>query len=135
MLSSGWGQHPQGQLQAQSWRWGPVAKLSSSVQMFRRRVNGALRRSDSQQAVKSPPLLVSGTLQPWLGGHVQSQALTCCVPELTASRRAPVPVAGLGQAQRAAGLWEGKEVLDQLSEPDALGTEGAGRRRGGCCVP
>ena len=35
------------------------------LQMFRRRVNGALRRSDSQQAVKSPPLLVSGTLWSW----------------------------------------------------------------------
>lgn len=44
-----------------------MAKLSSSLQMFRRRVNGALRRSDSQQAVKSPPLLVSGSLQPWVG--------------------------------------------------------------------
>lgn len=28
-------------------------------QMLRRRVGGTLRRSDSQQAVKSPPLLVS----------------------------------------------------------------------------
>lgn len=41
-----------------------MAKLRSSLQMFRRRVNGALRRSDSQQAVKSPPLLVSGTCSP-----------------------------------------------------------------------
>lgn len=63
-----------------------MAKLSSSLQMFRRRVNGALRRSDSQQAVKSPPLLVSGTPQPWLGGHMQSQALMCCVPEPTVPR-------------------------------------------------
>ncbi|XP_043365861.1 sorting nexin-17 isoform X4 [Dermochelys coriacea] len=31
----------------------------TSPQMFRRRANGALRRSDSQQAVKSPPLLDS----------------------------------------------------------------------------
>lgn len=30
-------------------------------QMLRRRVGGTLRRSDSQQAVKSPPLLVSVT--------------------------------------------------------------------------
>ncbi|NWJ04468.1 SNX17 protein, partial [Crypturellus undulatus] len=37
-----------------------VKKSGGSIRkMFRRRVNGALRRSDSQQAVKSPPLLVS----------------------------------------------------------------------------
>lgn len=36
-------------------------------QMLRRRVGGPLRRSDSQQAVKSPPLLVSGRQSaPWL---------------------------------------------------------------------
>ncbi|KAF2982071.1 hypothetical protein EK904_014080 [Melospiza melodia maxima] len=35
-----------------------VKKSGGSIRkMFRRRVNGALRRSDSQQAVKSPPLL------------------------------------------------------------------------------
>nr|XP_009917121.1 PREDICTED: sorting nexin-17 [Haliaeetus albicilla] len=40
-----------------------VKKSGGSIRkMFRRRVNGALRRSDSQQAVKAPPLLVSGTL-------------------------------------------------------------------------
>ncbi|XP_015471366.1 sorting nexin-17 isoform X1 [Parus major] len=37
-----------------------VKKSGGSIRkMFRRRVNGALRRSDSQQAVKSPPLLDS----------------------------------------------------------------------------
>ncbi|NWH58128.1 SNX17 protein, partial [Geococcyx californianus] len=42
-----------------------VKKSGGSIRkMFRRRANGALRRSDSQQAVKSPPLLVSGT-QGW----------------------------------------------------------------------
>uniref|UniRef100_A0A8C3SVL0 Sorting nexin 17 n=1 Tax=Chelydra serpentina TaxID=8475 RepID=A0A8C3SVL0_CHESE len=36
-----------------------VKKSGGSIRkMFRRRANGALRRSDSQQAVKSPPLLV-----------------------------------------------------------------------------
>lgn len=38
---------------------------ASPLQMFRRRANGALRRSDSQQAVKSPPLLVSASLPLW----------------------------------------------------------------------
>ncbi|XP_068792661.1 sorting nexin-17 isoform X4 [Struthio camelus] len=38
-----------------------VKKSGGSIRkMFRRRVNGALRRSDSQQAVKSPPLLGAG---------------------------------------------------------------------------
>ncbi|KFW91951.1 Sorting nexin-17, partial [Phalacrocorax carbo] len=38
-----------------------VKKSGGSIRkMFRRRVNGALRRSDSQQAVKSPPLLLRG---------------------------------------------------------------------------
>lgn len=41
------------------------ALVSFSLQMFRRRANGALQRSDSQQAVKSPPLLVRGP-GPWI---------------------------------------------------------------------
>lgn len=114
----------------------PLAQLSSSLQMFRRRVNGALRRSDSQQAVKSPPLLVSRTLQPWVGGQVQSQALTCCVPEELA-----VPLAGLGQAQTTAGLscfqspGKGKRSWTNSVIQTLWGQSGAGRRRGGCCVP
>lgn len=46
-----------------------VKKSGGSIRkMFRRRVNGALRRSDSQQAVKSPPLLDSpdGSREPML---------------------------------------------------------------------
>uniref|UniRef100_A0A8C5UDV5 Sorting nexin-17/31 FERM domain-containing protein n=1 Tax=Malurus cyaneus samueli TaxID=2593467 RepID=A0A8C5UDV5_9PASS len=47
-----------------------VEKSGGSIRkMFRRRMNGALRRSDSQQAVKSPPLLVRGNLQPWVGNR------------------------------------------------------------------
>lgn len=110
----------------------PVAKLGSSLQMFRRRVNGALRRSDSQQAVKSPPLLVSGTLQPWVGGHVQPRALTRVVYQNSLSPEEPLsPSQGWGKPRGQQGCgallpepWEGKEVLDQLSEPDSLGTEG-----------
>uniref|UniRef100_A0A674IIN6 Sorting nexin-17 n=1 Tax=Terrapene triunguis TaxID=2587831 RepID=A0A674IIN6_9SAUR len=48
---------------------GALPLLSSAFpQMFRRRANGALRRSDSQQAVKSPPLLDSpdGSREPML---------------------------------------------------------------------
>uniref|UniRef100_A0A8D0L100 Sorting nexin-17 n=1 Tax=Sphenodon punctatus TaxID=8508 RepID=A0A8D0L100_SPHPU len=42
-----------------------VKKSGGSIRkMFRRRGNGALRRSDSQQAVKSPPLLVSNPRPP-----------------------------------------------------------------------
>lgn len=36
-----------------------ISALYLHPQMLRRRVGGTLRRSDSQQAVKSPPLLVS----------------------------------------------------------------------------
>uniref|UniRef100_A0A8C0ITV5 Sorting nexin-17 n=1 Tax=Chelonoidis abingdonii TaxID=106734 RepID=A0A8C0ITV5_CHEAB len=46
-----------------------VKKSGGSIRkMFRRRANGALRRSDSQQAVKSPPLLESpdGSREPML---------------------------------------------------------------------
>nr|XP_023963069.1 sorting nexin-17-like [Chrysemys picta bellii] len=46
-----------------------VKKSGGSIRkMFRRRANGALRRSDSQQAVKSPPLLDSpdGSREPML---------------------------------------------------------------------
>ncbi|XP_044867573.1 sorting nexin-17 isoform X2 [Mauremys mutica] len=46
-----------------------VKKSGGSIRkMFRRRVNGALRRSESQQAVKSPPLLDSpdGSREPML---------------------------------------------------------------------
>lgn len=38
-----------------------ISALYFHPQMLRRRVGGTLRRSDSQQAVKSPPLLVSVT--------------------------------------------------------------------------
>lgn len=38
-----------------------TSALHLHPQMLRRRVGGTLRRSDSQQAVKSPPLLVSVT--------------------------------------------------------------------------
>lgn len=37
----------------------PLSVLWVCPQMLRRRVGGTLKRSDSQQAVKSPPLLVS----------------------------------------------------------------------------
>uniref|UniRef100_K7GFY9 Uncharacterized protein n=1 Tax=Pelodiscus sinensis TaxID=13735 RepID=K7GFY9_PELSI len=39
-----------------------VKKSGGSIRkLFRRRANGALRRSDSQQAVKSPPLLAGSS--------------------------------------------------------------------------
>lgn len=101
----------------------PVAKLSSSLQMFRRRVNGALRRSDSQQAVKSPPLLVSGTLQPWLGGHQNPLS-----PDEPLS-----PWQGCGALLPEP--WEGKEHWMNSVSQTPWGWRGAGGRRGGCCVP
>nr|XP_014434755.1 sorting nexin-17 [Pelodiscus sinensis] len=52
-----------------------VKKSGGSIRkLFRRRANGALRRSDSQQAVKSPPLL-AGEQPLWLCWRTGCQRL------------------------------------------------------------
>lgn len=55
-----------------------ISALYLHLQMLRRRVGGTLRRSDSQQAVKSPPLLVSVKYQ-----YPSPQACLVCPSEVS----------------------------------------------------
>lgn len=73
---------------------------------------------------------------------MQTQGLMCCEPELTASRRGTAPWQGWGKPRGQQGCgallpepWEGKEVLDQFSEPDSPGMEGGRWKEGWVLSP
>lgn len=83
--------------------------------MFRRRANGALRRSDSQQAVKSPPLLVSGTAAA-VGKMKANTGLAGYWSRRGATSRAVLPCSCSPGKRK--GSWA------RPQEPEPLGREG-----------
>uniref|UniRef100_A0A7M4E8J7 Sorting nexin-17 n=1 Tax=Crocodylus porosus TaxID=8502 RepID=A0A7M4E8J7_CROPO len=93
-----------------------VKKSGGSIRkMFRRRANGGLRRSDSQQAVKSPPLLVSAA-SPWLAPAPQCPLPPECLstspqdsPDGSREPIAKLSVShwGWGDGSRGWGPWSG----------------------------